>query len=206
MTLIVSDIVVVAFIDAHPGGRSPYGQLSEAASPRLEGPQGSEATPAETGTGPPPRVGAVHLHRSAARFRGGAWAHGVRRNLHRVASTVLATVAAGHREGHRRRRGVRGDAWIPHVPQGTVHRIPIGGGRGTGDRSKPLRGSGHRGKPGRVSGNRRPDTEPAAASGNASPDSDPVTIVVAGRPIAWTPGLGRDEVHLDGLDPAASHR
>src|SRR5467141_956857 len=204
--LIVSDTLAVVFIDAHLGAPSPYGQLSEAAPPRLEGPQGSAATPAETGTGPSYRVGAVHHHRPAARFRGGAWAHGVRRNLHRAPSTVLAAVAARHRERTWRRRGVRSDAWIPPVSKGTVHGIPIGSDRGTGDGSKPLRGSCHRGKPGRSSRNCWPGIEPASASRNASADSDPVTGIVSGRPMAWTPGLGRDEVHLAGLDPAAAHR
>src|SRR6266705_3669532 len=92
----------------------------------MEATPASEATPTETGTGPSYRMGAVHRHRRAAWFPGGPRAHGLRRHLHRAPSTVLATVAAGHRERHRRCRGVRGDAGIPHVSQGTVHGIPIG--------------------------------------------------------------------------------
>src|SRR3989454_1516159 len=159
IALIVSDTLVVDFIDAHPGVRSPYGQLSEAAPPRLEAPQGSEAQPAETGPCPSPRVDAVHLHRRAARFHGGPRADGVRRDLRRAPSTVLATVAPRHLERHWRGPGVRGDPRIPHVSQGTVHGIPIGSDLGKGDGSKPLRGSGHRGKPG--SGCRN-GTEPPA--------------------------------------------
>src|SRR5436309_1192080 len=124
--LIVSDTLVVDFIDAHPGVPSPYGQLSEAAPPRLEAPQGSEAQTAETGTRPTYRVGAVHRHRRAARVHGGPRAHGLRRHLHRAPSTVLATVAPGHPERHRRCPGIRGDAGIPHVSQGTLHGIPVG--------------------------------------------------------------------------------
>src|SRR6058998_132966 len=108
--LIVSDTLVVDFIDAHPGVPSPYGQLSEAAPPRLEAPQGSEAQTAETGTRPTYRVGAVHRHRRAARVHGGPRAHGLRRHLHRAPSTVLATVAPGHPERHRQCPGLRGDA------------------------------------------------------------------------------------------------
>src|SRR5881628_674723 len=124
--LIVSDTLAVVFIDALRGVPSPYGQLSEAAPPRLETTQGSEATPAETGPCPTHRVGVVHLHRRAARLLGGPRAHGLRRHLHRAPSTVLATVAAGHPERHRRCPGVRGDAGIPHVSQGTLHGIPVG--------------------------------------------------------------------------------
>src|SRR3989475_8240414 len=91
--LIVSDIVVVAFIEAKPGGRSPYGQLPETAPSFVEAPPRSEAPPAETGTGPSSRVGALPDRRRAARFHGGPRAHGVRRNLHRAPSTVLATLA-----------------------------------------------------------------------------------------------------------------
>src|SRR5438132_3109379 len=107
--LIVSDIVVVAFIDAYLGGRSPYGRLPETAPSFVEATQRSEAQPAQTGTGPSPRVGAVHLHRRAARFHGGPRAYGVRGNLHRAPSTVLATVAPRHLERHWRCPGVRCD-------------------------------------------------------------------------------------------------
>src|SRR3989475_10107248 len=86
IALIVSDTLVVGFIDAHPGVRSPYGQLSETAPPRLEAPQGSEAPPAETGPCPTNRVGAVHRHRRAARLRGGPRAHGPPPHLHRAPS------------------------------------------------------------------------------------------------------------------------
>src|SRR2546427_5465986 len=126
IALIVSDTLVVDFIDAHPGVPSPYGQLSEAAPPRLEATEGSEATPAEAGPCPPYRVGAVHPDRRAARLHGRPRAHGVRRHLHRAPSTVLATVASGHPERHRRCPGLRGDAGIPHVSQGTLHGIPVG--------------------------------------------------------------------------------
>src|SRR2546422_10439272 len=126
IALIVSDTLVVDFIDAHPGVRSPYGQLSEAAPPRLEAPQGSEATPAETGPCPPYRVGAVHRHRRAARLHGRPRAHGLRRHLHRAPSTVLATVAPGHPERPRRCPGVRSDVGIPTRSQGALHGIPIG--------------------------------------------------------------------------------
>src|SRR3989475_3461740 len=177
--LIVSDIVVVAFIGAQPGGRSPYGQLPETPPPLVEAPPGSEAPPAETGTGPSPRVGALPDRRRAARLHGGPRAHGVRRNLHRAAPTVLATLAPRHPEGHWRGPGVRGDPRIPHVSQGTVHGIPIGSDLGEGDGSKPLRGSGHRGKPRSVCRN---STEPTAASRNASTESGPVTSVVSGPP------------------------
>src|SRR3989454_4639657 len=153
IALIVSDPLVVDFIDAHPGVRSPYGQLAEAAPPRLEAPQGSEATPAETGPCPPYRVGAVHRHRRAARLHGGPRAHGLRRHLHRAPSTVLATVAAGHLERDWRCPRVRCDARIPHVSQGTVHRIPVGSDLRACDGQKPFRGSGHRGKPGTISRN-----------------------------------------------------
>src|SRR3989454_5932882 len=115
IALIVSDTLVVDFIDAHPGVPSPYGQLSEAAPPRLEAPQGSEAQTAETGTRPTYRVGAVHRHRRAARVHGGPRAHGLRRHLHRAPSTVLATVAPRHPERHRRCPRLRGDAGIPDV-------------------------------------------------------------------------------------------
>src|SRR5256712_7148066 len=179
VTLIVSDIVVVAFIEAQPGGRSPYGRLPEPAPSFVEATQRSEAQPAETGTGPSPRVGAVHRHRRAARFHGGPRAHGVRRNLHRAPSTVLATLAPRHPEGHWRCPRVRGDPRIPHVSQGTVHGIPIGGDLGKGDGSKPIRGSGHRGKPRSVCRNR---PERTAASRNASAEARPVTSVVSGPP------------------------
>ena len=178
-TLIVSDIVVVAFIDAYLGGRSPYGRLPETAPSFVEATPRSEAQPAETGTGPSPRVGAVHRHRRAARLHGGPRAHGVRRNLHRASSTVLATVAPRHLERHWRCPGVRCDPRIPHVPQGTVHGIPVGSGLGTGDGSKPLRGLGDRGKPGSVCRN---GTEPTAASRNSSVGSGSVTSVVPGQP------------------------
>src|SRR3989441_1691828 len=178
VTLIVSDIVVVAFIDAYLGGWSPYGRLPETAPSFVEATPRSEAQPAETGTSPSPRVGAVHRHRRAARFHGGPRAHGVRRNLHRAPSTVLATLAPRHLERHWRCPGVRGDPRIPHVSQGTVHGIPIGSDLGKGDGSKPLRGSGHRGKPGSVCRN---GTEPTAASRNASAESGPMTGVVVGR-------------------------
>src|SRR5947209_17639272 len=59
-TLIVSDIVVVAFIDAYLGGRSPYGWLPETAPSFVEATPRSEAQPAEAVTGPSPRVGAFH--------------------------------------------------------------------------------------------------------------------------------------------------
>src|SRR3989454_7007897 len=177
--LIVSDIVVVAFIEAQPGGRSPYGRLPETAPSFVEATPRSEAQPAETGTGPSPRVGAVHRHRRAARLHGGPRAHGVRRNLHRAPSTVLAAVAPRHLERHWRCPRVRGDTRIPHVSQGTVHGIPIGSDCGTGDDSKPLRGSGQRGKPGSVFRN---GTEPTAASRNASTESGPVPSVVSGPP------------------------
>src|SRR2546427_1795009 len=170
--LIVSDIVVVAFIEAYPGGRSPYGQLPETTPPLVEATPRPEAPPAETGTGPSPRVGALPDRRRAARLHGGPRAHGVRRNLHRAAPTVLATLAPRHPEGHWRGPGVRGDPRIPHVSQGTVHGIPIGSDLGKGDGSKPLRGSGHRGKPGSVCRN---GTEPTAASRNASAESGPMT-------------------------------
>src|SRR5438128_363811 len=179
VTLIVSDIVVVAFIEAQPGGRSPYGQLPETAPSCVEATQRSEAPPAQAGAGPSPRVGALHRHRRAARFHGGPRAHGIRRNLHRAPSTVLATVAPRHPERHWRCPGVRCDPRIPHVSQGAVHGIPIGSDLGKGDSSKPLRGSGHRGKPGTLSRN---GTEPPAASRNASAESGPVTSVVSGPP------------------------
>src|SRR5213594_2571181 len=179
VTLIVSDIVVVAFIEAYPGGRSPYGRLPETAPPLVEATPRSEAQPAETGTGPSPRVGAVHRYRRAARLHGRPRADGVRGNLHRAPSTVLATVAPRHLERHRRCPGVRCDPRLPHVSQGTVHGIPVGSGLGTGDCSKPLRGSGDRGKPGTVSRN---GTEPTAASRNSSAESVPVTSVVSGPP------------------------
>src|SRR3989454_1323678 len=126
IALIVSDTLVVDFIDAHPGVRSPYGQLSEAAPPRLEAPQGSEATPAETGPCPTYRVGAVHRHRRAARLHGRPRAYGVRRHLHRAPSTVLATVAPRHPERHRQCPGIRCDRRLSAVSQGTLHGIPIG--------------------------------------------------------------------------------
>src|SRR2546426_9389185 len=178
VTLIVSDIVVVAFIEAYPGGRSPYGQLPETTPPLVEAPPRSEAPPAETGTGPSPRVGALPDRRRAARLHGGPRAHGVRRNLHRAAPTVLATLAPRHPEGHWRGPGVRGDPRIPHVSQGTVHGVPIGSDLGEGDGSETLRGSGHRGKPGTVCRN---GTEPTAASRNASTESGPMNGVVVGR-------------------------
>src|SRR5438128_3777563 len=170
--LIVSDIVVVAFIEAQPGGRSPYGRLPETAPSFVEATQRSEAQPAETSPCPSPRVGALPDRRRAARLHGGPRAHGVRRNLHRAAPTVLATLAPRHLERHWRCPGVRGDPRIPHVSQGTVHGIPIGSDLGKGDGSKPLRGSGHRGKPGTFCGN---GTEPTAASRNASTESGPMT-------------------------------
>src|SRR3989442_8493780 len=113
-TLIVSDIVVVAFIDAYLGGRIPYGRLPETAPPLVEATPRSEAQPAETGTGPSPRVGAVHRHRRAARFHGGPRAHGVRGYLHLPPSTVLATVAPRHLEKHRRWPGGACDPPVPH--------------------------------------------------------------------------------------------
>src|SRR3989442_9503787 len=79
--LIVSDIVVVAFIEAQPGGRSPYGRLPETAPPLVEATPTSEAPPAETGTGPSSRVGALPDRRRAARFHGGPPAHGARPHL-----------------------------------------------------------------------------------------------------------------------------
>src|SRR2546425_5952439 len=179
VTLIVSDIVVVAFIDAYLGGWSPYGRLPETAPSFVEATPRSEAQPAETGTGPSPRVGAVHRHRRAARLHGRPRAHGVRGNLHRAPSTVLATVAPRHLERHRRCPGVRCDPRLPHVSQGTVHGIPVGSGLGTGDGSKPLRGSGDRGKPGSVCRN---CTEPTAASRHRSVGSGSVTSVVPGQP------------------------
>src|SRR2546425_12723501 len=115
VTLIVSDIVVVAFIEAYPGGRSPYGQLPETTPPLVEAPPRSEAPPAETGTGPSSRVGALPDRRRAARFHGGPRAHGVRRNLHRAPSTVLATLAPRHLERHWRGPRGRSDPRIPHV-------------------------------------------------------------------------------------------
>src|SRR2546425_10821667 len=172
VTLIVSDIVVVAFIDAYLGGRSPYGRLPETAPSFVEATPRPEAPPAETGTGPSPRVGAVHRHRRSARLHGGPRAHGVRRNLHRAPSTVLATLAPRHLERHWRCPRVRCDPRIPHVSQGTVHGIPIGSDLGEGDGSKPLRGSGPRGKPGSVCRN---STEPTAACRNASTESGPMT-------------------------------
>src|SRR3989449_11771487 len=159
--------------------RHPYGQLPETAPSFVEATQRSEAPPAQAGTGPSPRVGALHRHRRAARFHGGPRAHGVRRNLHRAPSTVLATLAPRHLERHWRCPGVRCDPRIPHVSQGAVHGIPIGSDLGKGDSSKPLRGSGHRGKPGTLSRN---GTEPPAASRNASAESGPVTSVVSGPP------------------------
>ena len=57
--LIVSDTLAVVFIDALRGVPSPYGQLSEAAPPRLETTQGSEAQTAETG--PCPQIGRAHV-------------------------------------------------------------------------------------------------------------------------------------------------
>src|SRR3989441_12105330 len=108
VTLIVSDIVVVAFIEAQPGGRSPYGRLPETAPSFVEATQRSEAQPAETGTGPSTRVGAGHRHRRAARFHGGPRAHGLRRNLHRAPSTVLATLGPPHLERPWRCSGGRG--------------------------------------------------------------------------------------------------
>src|SRR5256712_9616573 len=176
--LIVADMVVVAFIEAYPGGRSPYGRLPEPPPPLVEAPPRSEAPPAETGTGPSSRVGALPDRRRAARFHGGPRAHGVRRNLHRAPSTVLATVAPRHLERHWRCPGVRCDPRLPHVSQGTVHGIPVGSGLGTGDGSKPLRGSGDRRKPGTVSRN---GTEPTAASRNSFVMSGSVTSVVPGQ-------------------------
>src|SRR2546427_11495341 len=148
VTLIVSDIVVVAFIEAQLGGRSPYGRLPETAPSFVEATPRPEAPPAETGTGPSPRVGAVHRHRRSARLHGGPRAHGVRRNLHRAPSTVLATLAPRHPEGHWRGPRGRCDPRIPHVSPGPVHGIPIGGDLREGGRVKPLRGSGHRGQTG----------------------------------------------------------
>src|SRR3989442_2704841 len=177
--LIVSDIVAVAFIDAYPCVPSPYGRLPETAPPFVEASPRSEAHPAEAGTRPSPRVGALPHHRRAALVHGGPRAHGVRGNLHRAPSTVLATVAPRHLERHWRCPRVRCDPRIPHVSQGTVHGIPIGSDLGEGDGSKPLRGSGHRGKPGSVCRN---STEPTAASRNASTESGPVTSVVSGPP------------------------
>src|SRR2546427_5446436 len=104
--LIVSDIVAVAFIDAYPCVPSPYGRLPETAPPFVEATPRSEAQPAETGTGPSPRVGALPHHRRAARVHGGPRAHGVRGYLHRAPSTVLAAVAPRHLERHW--RGPRG--------------------------------------------------------------------------------------------------
>src|SRR2546428_10224990 len=176
--LIVSDIVAVAFIDAYPCVPSPYGRLPETAPPFVEASPRSEAHPAEAGTRPSPRVGDVHLHRRAARFHGGPRAHGVRRNLHRAPSTVLATVAPRHPERHWRCPRVRCDTRIPHVSQGTVYGIPIGSDLRKGHGSQSFRGSGRRGKPVQCSGN----LEYAAASRNASTESGSVTCVVAGRP------------------------
>src|SRR2546426_4487617 len=151
--LIVSDIVAVAFIDAYPCVPSPYGRLPETAPPFVEAPQRSEAQPAETGPCSSHGVGALPLHRRAARFHGGPRAHGVRRHLHRAPSTVLATVAPRHLERHWRCPGVRCDPRIPHVSQGPVHGIPIGSDLGKGDGSKPLRGTGGGGKLVQCSGN-----------------------------------------------------
>src|SRR2546426_12722063 len=94
--LIVSDIVVVAFIEAQPGGRSPYGRLPETAPSFVEATQRSEAQPAETSPCPSPRLGALHRHRRAARFHGGPPAPGGRPKLHPGPSTVLATVGPPH--------------------------------------------------------------------------------------------------------------
>src|SRR6266581_804748 len=91
--LIVSDIVAIAFIGAHLGGRSPYGRLPKAAPPLVDAAARSEAQPAETGTCPSDRLDPVHPLRRAAGLYGGARAHGVRRDLHRAAPPVLATVA-----------------------------------------------------------------------------------------------------------------
>src|SRR5437899_11894744 len=77
--LIVSDIVVVAFIEAYPGGRSPYGQLPATTTPLVEAPPTSEAPPAESGTAPSPRVVALPDPRRAPRIHGGARAPGGRR-------------------------------------------------------------------------------------------------------------------------------
>src|SRR2546426_12446867 len=137
-TLIVSDIVVVAFIEAQPGGRSPYGRLPETAPPLVEATPRSEAPPAETGTGPSSRVGALPDRRRAARFHGGPRAHGVRRNLHRAPSTVLATLAPRHLERHWRWPRVRCRPRIPHLSQGPVTGIPIGSDLGEGEDRKSV--------------------------------------------------------------------
>src|SRR2546428_9498618 len=126
--LIVCDMLVVAFIEAYRGGRSPYGRLSETAPPLVEAPPRSEAPPAETGTGPSSRVGALPDRRRAARFHGGPRAHGVRRNLHRAPSTVLATLAPRHLERHWRCPRVRCDPPVPPVSLRTGHRVPIRNG------------------------------------------------------------------------------
>src|SRR2546427_12030496 len=112
--LIVSDIVVVAFIEAQPGGRSPYGRLPETAPSFVEATQMSETQPAETSPCPSPRVGALHRHRRAARFHGCPLAHGVRRNLHRAPSTDLATGAPRHLERHWRCTWVSRGPLISH--------------------------------------------------------------------------------------------
>src|SRR2546425_7229746 len=140
--LIVSDIVVVAFIEAQPGGRSPYGRLPETAPSFVEATQRSEAQPAETSPCPSPRVGALHRHRRAARFHGGPRAHGVRRNLHRAPSTVLATVASRHPEGHWRGAGGRGAPPIPHVSQRGGHGVAVGRQSRKGGGSAPAPRSG----------------------------------------------------------------
>src|SRR2546428_11783169 len=142
--LIVSDIVVVAFIEAKPGGRSPYGRLPETAPSFVEATQRSEAQPAETSPCPSPRVGALHRHRRAARFHGGPRAPGVRRNLHRAPSTVLATLAPPHLERHWRRPRGPCDPRKPHVSPGAGHGRPHGSEVREGDSSKTPRGARHR--------------------------------------------------------------
>src|SRR5712691_1882320 len=164
LALIVSDIVAVVFIDAHPRARSPYGRLSEAAPPRLEATQGSEAQVAPKGPRPPNGLGVVLRPRRAARLHGVARAACLFGDLHRPAPPVLAAVASRHRERHRQCLGIRRDPWLSLLSQGAVHGIPIGSDRRACDGSKPLRGTGHRGKPGTVSRNPWHGREPATAS------------------------------------------
>src|SRR2546425_2609481 len=88
--LIVSDTLAVVFIDAHPRARSPYGRLWEAAPPRLEATQGSEAQVAPKGPRPPNGLGVVLRPRRAARLYGVARAACLFGDLHRPAPPVLA--------------------------------------------------------------------------------------------------------------------
>src|SRR5207245_6970745 len=157
-----------------PGAQRPYGRLPKAAPPILDATPRSEAQPAKTGPRLADRLAPVHLHRPAARLHGGPRAPGLCRNLHRAAPAVLATLASGHPQGHRRRPRVRGDPWIPHVPEGSVHGIPDRGDRGTGNGAQSGRGSDYGAKPG-SRGFSDVSTEPPAASRDATPDSDPVT-------------------------------